>query len=146
MKKLLTLVLLSLEPRHLLTGERVAAVQLLRHGQSAHDSSALSHILPLHPGSNDEPLQSAANRILHPPQPGGMRRLLAGTTDAGLLASHGVSDAARERLVDGDATAFLRLRAEWLRPRVQGFFDRRAGWGEPDRPSIASLVIDDEAA
>ncbi|EXI65713.1 MAG: hypothetical protein AW08_02923 [Candidatus Accumulibacter adjunctus] len=144
--KLLTLALLSLEPRHLLTGERVAAGQLLRRGQSAHDSSALSHILPLHPGSNDEPLQSAANRILHPPQPGGMRRLLTATTDAGLLASHGISEAARERLVDGDATAFLRLRAEWLRPRVQGFFDRRAGWGEPDRPSIASLVIDDEAA
>ncbi|MCU0812480.1 MAG: hypothetical protein MUE59_15890, partial [Thiobacillaceae bacterium] len=119
---------------------------LLRHGQSAHDSSALSHILPLHPGSNDEPLQSAANRILHPPQPGGMRRLLTGTTDAGLLASHGISDAARQALADGDGAAFLKQRAEWLRPHVQSFFDRRAGWDEPDRPSIASLIIDDEAA
>ena len=144
--KLLTLALLSLEPRDLTTGERLTAGQLLRRGQAAHDPSALLQILPRRPGGNDEALQSAANRLLHPPQPGGMRRLLAGTTDPALLASHGISEAARERLVDGDGAAFLKLRAEWLRPRVQGFFDRRAGWGEPDRPSIASLIIDDEAA
>jgi len=142
--KLLTLALLSLEPRNLLTGEQLTPGQLLRDGQSATDSSPLAQILPQHPGSNEELQQSAANRILHPSHPGGIRRLLTSVNDASLLASHGISETARQALADGDGAAFLRLRAEWLRPRVQGFFDRRAGWREPDRPSIAALVIDDE--
>jgi hypothetical protein len=129
--KLLTLALLSLEPRDLLTGDRLAAGQLMRRVQSAHDSSPLLQILPAGPGENDEYLQSAANRLLHPPQPGGMRRLLTGTTDAALLRSHGISDSGAQRLVDGDGAAFLKLRAEWLRPRVQGFFDRRAAGTSP---------------
>jgi hypothetical protein len=48
------------------------------------------------------------------------------------------------RSIDGDSAAFLKLRAEWMRPRVEIFFARHARWDEPDRPRIASLIVDDE--
>ncbi|MEF8749637.1 MAG: DUF262 domain-containing protein [Candidatus Accumulibacter propinquus] len=146
--KLLALALLSFEPRNLLTGDRLAAGQLMRRVPSVHDSSPLPQIFSVRPGESDEYegyLQSAANRIFHPPHQGGIRRLLTGITDPGLLLSHGISTVAQQRLVAGDSAAFLKLRAEWMRPRVQSFFDRHVRWDESDRPSIASLIIDDEA-
>lgn len=144
--KLLALALFSLEPRNLLTGDRLAAGQLMRRVPSVHDSSPLLQIFSsVRPGEKEEYLQSAANRLFHPPHQGGIRRLLTGITDPGLLLSHGISTAARQRLDEGDSAAFLKLRAEWMRPRVQSFFDRHVRWDEPDRPSIASLIIDDEA-
>ncbi len=143
--KLLALALLSLEPRNLLTGDRLTAGQLMRRVPSVHDSSPLLQIFSVRPGESEGYLQSAANRLFHPPHQGGIRRLLTGITDPGLLLSHGISTAARQRLDDGDSAAFLKLRAEWMRPRVQSFFARHVRWDEPDRPSIASLIIDDEA-
>ena len=143
--KLLALALLSLEPRNLLTGDRLAAGQLMRPVPSVHDSSPLLQIFAVRPGEKEEHLQSAANRLFHPPHKGGIRRLLTGITDSRLLLSHGISEAARQFLDDGDSAAFLKLRAEWVRPRVRTFFDRHVRWDEPDRPSIASLIIDDEA-
>jgi hypothetical protein len=117
----------------------------MRRVPSVHDSSPLPQIFSVSPGEKEEYLQSAANRLFHPPHQGGIRRLLTGITDSSLLLSHGISTAARQRLVAGDSAAFLKLRAEWMRPRVQSFFDRHVRWDEPDRPSIASLIIDDEA-
>jgi hypothetical protein len=72
--------------------------------------------------------------------------LLTGITDSRLLLSHGISEEARQSLDDGDRVAFLKLRAEWMRPRVLTFFNRHVRWDEPDRPSIASLIVNDEAA
>ncbi len=141
--KLLALALLSLEPRNLLTGEKLTAGQLMRRGLSVHDSSPLLQIFSVRPG--EEYLQSAANRLFHPPHQGGIRRLLTGITDSSLLLSHGISEAARQFLDNDDSAAFLKLRAEWVRPRVRTFFDRHVRWDEPDRPSIASLIVDDEA-
>ncbi|WP_291993581.1 DUF262 domain-containing protein [Candidatus Accumulibacter sp. ACC003] len=143
--KLLALALLSLEPRNLLTGDRLAAGQLMRLLPSVHDSSPLLQIFSLRRGENEPYLQSAANRLFHPPHKGGVRRLLTSTTDSRLLLSHGISEAARQLLDDGDSVAFLKQRAEWLQPLVRAFFDRHGRWDEPDRPSIASLIIDDEA-
>lgn len=142
--KLLALALFSLEPRDLITGNRLAAGQLMSQVQSGHDSSPLLQIFPVRAGKVEEALQSAANRLIQPPHQRGVRRLLAGIDDSRLLLSHGISAAARQALDDGDSAAFLKLRAEWLRPRVEIFFARHARWDEPDRPRIASLIVNDE--
>jgi hypothetical protein len=142
--KLLALALFSLEPRDLITGNRLAAGQLMSQVQSGHDSSPLLQIFPVRAGKVEEALQSAANRLIQPPHQRGVRRLLAGIDDSRLLLSHGISAAARQALDDGDSAAFLKLRAEWLRPRVELFFARHARWDEPDRPRIASLIVNDE--
>jgi hypothetical protein len=93
----------------------------MRRVPSVHASSPLLQIFSVRRGENEEYLQSAANRLFHPPHQGGIRRLLTGITDSRLLLSHGISEAARQRLDDGDSAAFLKLRAEWMRPRVQSF-------------------------
>ena len=142
--KLLALALFSLEPRDLITGDRLAAGQLMSQVQSGHDSSPLVQIFPVRAGKAEEALQSAANRLIQPPHQRGVRRLLVGIDDSRLLLSHGISAAVRRALDDGDSAAFLKLRAEWMRPLVELFFARHARWDEPDRPRIASLIVDDE--
>ena len=142
--KLLALALFSLEPRDLITGDRLAAGQLMSQVQSGHDSSPLLQIFPVRAGKAEEALQSAANRLIQPPHQRGVRRLLVGIDDSRLLLSHGISAAVRRALDDGDSAAFLKLRAEWMRPLVELFFARHARWDEPDRPRIASLIVDDE--
>lgn len=142
--KLLALALFSLEPRDLVTGDRLAAGQLMSQVHSGHDSSPLVQIFPVRAGKTEEALQSAANRLIHPPHQRGVRRLLVGIDDSRLLLSHGISAAVRRALDDGDSAAFLKLRAEWMRPLVELFFARHARWDEPDRPRIASLIVDDE--
>lgn len=142
--KLLALALFSLEPRDLVTGDRLAAGQLMSQVHSGHDSSPLLQIFPVRAGKAEEALQSAANRLIQPPHQRGVRRLLVGIDDSRLLLSHGISAAVRRALDDGDSAAFLKLRAEWMRPRVELFFARHARWDEPDRPRIASLIVDDE--
>ncbi|WP_299065255.1 DUF262 domain-containing protein [Accumulibacter sp.] len=142
--KLLALALFSLEPRDLVTGDRLAAGQLMSQVHSGHDSSPLVQIFPVRAGKAEEALQSAANRLIQPPHQRGVRRLLVGIDDSRLLLSHGISAAVRRALDDGDSAAFLKLRAEWMRPLVELFFARHARWDEPDRPRIASLIVDDE--
>jgi len=142
--KLLALALFSLEPRDLVTGDRLAAGQLMSQVHSGHDSSPLVQIFPVRAGKAEEALQSAANRLIHPPHQRGVRRLLVGIDDSRLLLSHGISAAVRRALDDGDSAAFLKLRAEWMRPLVELFFARHARWDESDRPRIASLIVDDE--
>lgn len=142
--KLLALALFSLEPRDLVTGDRLAAGRLMSQVHSGHDSSPLVQIFPVRAGKAEEALQSAANRLIHPPHQRGVRRLLVGIDDSRLLLSHGISAAVRRALDDGDSAAFLKLRAEWMRPLVELFFARHARWDEPDRPRIASLIVDDE--
>jgi len=142
--KLLALALFSLEPRDLVTGDRLAAGRLMSQVHSGHDSSPLVQIFPVRAGKAEEALQSAANRLIHPPHQRGVRRVLVGIDDSRLLLSHGISAAVRRALDDGDSAAFLKLRAEWMRPLVELFFARHARWDEPDRPRIASLIVDDE--
>ncbi|WP_313952568.1 DUF262 domain-containing protein [Accumulibacter sp.] len=143
--KLLALALLSLEPRNIESGAMLAAGQLMSEVQSEHDPSPLLQIFPVRAG-DDEALRSAANRLVHPPHKGGIRHLLLTIDDASLLLSHGISEAARRSLGDGDIATFLKSRTEHLRPRVQAFFASRARWDESDRPSIGSLIVDDKAA
>ena len=83
--KLLALALLSFEPRNLLTGDRLAAGQLMRRVPSVHDSSPLPQIFSVRPGESDEHegyLQSAANRIFHPPHQGGICPMSEGDLQA----------------------------------------------------------------
>jgi hypothetical protein len=109
--KLLALALFSLEPRDLVTGDRLAAGQLMSQVHSGHDSSPLVQIFPVRAGKTEEALQSAANRLIHPPHQRGVRRLLVGIDDSRLLLSHGITQPFRRALDDGDSAAFLKLRA-----------------------------------
>jgi hypothetical protein len=88
-------------------------------------------------------VQSVANRLAHPSR-AGLRGLLLSVTDRDVLASHGITEAAIQALRNGVAEQFLNLRAEYLRPHFQDFFERHARWDEPDRPSLASLLVADE--
>lgn len=88
-------------------------------------------------------VQSVANRLAHPSR-AGLRGLLLSVTDRDVLASHGITEAAIQALRNGVAEQFLNLREEYLRPHFQDFFERHARWDEPDRPSLASLLVADE--
>lgn len=161
--KLQALALMELGPRDLETGELLDLGGFL--GDRTHDYDLpFSHVVTYKTGSRKDLVQSAANRLAHPNRPGGLRRLLRqvagelmleladldvcqyppGVTVSTVLASHGITEAAAQALRDGDAVQFLELRAEYLRPHFQRFFDRHARWDEPDRPSLASLVVSDD--
>lgn len=87
--------------------------------------------------------KSVANRLLHPARPR-LRRLLIGVTDPVILSSHGIPEDAIDALRRGDTEGFFVARAALLQNHFDRFFARHARWDEPDRPSLAALVIDDE--
>ncbi len=139
--KLLVIALLELGPRDFETGLHIGLTAFLGNKQA--DSKFPMIITPTS-GKQNGLVQSVANRLVHPNRAGGLRRLLLDVADAGILASHGISEDAIQALRDGDAEGFLALRAEFLRPHFQDFFERHARWDEPDRPSLASLMVADE--
>ncbi len=139
--KLLVIALLELGPRDLETGLLLGSSAFLSNKQT--ESKFPMVIAPV-VGKQTGCIQSVANRLAHPSRPGGLRRLLLEVTDAGILASHGITEAAFSALRDGDSERFLALRAEYLRPLFQYFFERHARWDESDRPSLASLRIADQ--
>ncbi len=141
--KLQALALMELSPRDLETG---APLQLDALFGSVDRELPFPQVITYRAGNHDEPMRSAANRLVHPERTGGVRRLLLNVTDSGVLASHGIPEAALQALRKGDAAQFLALRAEYLRPHFQQFFDRHARWDEPDRPSLSALIIPDEEA
>ncbi|AUB84853.1 hypothetical protein THSYN_19805 [Candidatus Thiodictyon syntrophicum] len=135
--KLQALALLDLKPRDLESGAPIG-LDLLAGPQeqvlsmpaiTERDSGALA--------------KSVANRLLHPKGPG-LRRLLVEVVDPVILASHGISEDAIEALRRDDIDGFFAARARVLRNHFDRFFARHARWNEPDRPSLAALMVDDE--
>lgn len=133
--KLQALALMGLRPRDLETGSVLHLAP-----QEAPFQTIVSSVAG---EAADELWRSAANRLAYP-RCHGLRRLLTRVRDEAVLASHGIPLPAVAALRDGDAHAFLALRAEHLRRCFAAFFERHARWGESDRPSLASLVLTDE--
>lgn len=90
------------------------------------------------------PARGLAGRLVHPHMtPSALRDALrAASIEA--LASHAISPTAREALLADDLERFFDLREGDLGPLVTAFLDRRAEWGDSDRPSIGALLSDGE--
>lgn len=137
--KLQTLALLDLKPRDMESGAPIG-LDLLA-GPPGRDLA-----MPVVVENSQAALaKSVANRLFHPRRPR-LRRLLTDVVDPDVLASHGIPAVAIAALRTGDAEGFFVARAEFLRQHFDRFFDRHARWDEPDRPSLAALVVDDEEA
>lgn len=138
--KLQALALMDLGPRDLQTGE---LLQLSTFFGGGDEEMPLPTIVASIAGNPTKLVYSAANRLAHPGRQG-LRRILSAVTDPLILASHGINETAIQALREGVPQRFLELRAEYLRAHFRAYFERHARWGEPDRPSIASLLVLDE--
>jgi len=140
--KLQTLALLELRPRDLLSGEPVDAAAWLdqKSGQDP-DDTVPPMIIP--GGSQAAWRTSVANRMV---QRGGgnLKVRLSEVSDVDILASHGLTDEAMAALRRGDDLVFLELRAQHLDALFAQAYGRHARWDETDRPSLASMTLDDE--
>ena len=139
--KLLVIALLELDPRDLQTGQHLNLSTFLDAGKA---DRKLPKIISFSAGNKNSLIQSFTNRLAHPNRPGGLRRLMMEVTDWSILASHGITEVAMNKLCDGDEIGFLVERAEYLQALFQCFFERHARWDEPDRPSLSSLLVMDE--
>jgi len=140
MGKLLVLALLDLRPRDLETGILLHPTAFMGNGQT---DRALPSLIPPFAKNHNNLVQSVANRLAHPSRPG-LRKILLNVTDLDIPDSHGITETAMHALCFKDSARFLSLRADYLRELFQDFFERHARWDEPDRPSIASLLVADE--
>jgi hypothetical protein len=64
--------------------------------------------------------------------------------EASILESHGVPPHALGLLRAGNEVDFLSQRLGHLLEVTRSFLQTRARWDEPDRPSLQSLIIEDE--
>lgn len=145
--KILTLALYSIDPLHLQTGSPI-------------DPTSPEVVESLFPqpiftaqtaGANIGSLHSLANKIIHPPVEGGLRRLVlaaAGSEDLffrtklkSILSSHAISDAALAALNAEDWGGFLVRRAQTLREVVDRFAHKKARYEDSDRPALSSLMV-----
>lgn len=135
--KLQVLALLDLKPRDLETG---ALIDLDLLAEPRERDLSMPQVFV---SSMEIQATSVTNRLLHPKRPG-LRKILLKVSDPAILASHGIPEQGLEALRECDTEGFFAARAELLRDHFARFFARHARWDEPDRPSLAALVIDDE--
>ncbi len=136
--RLQLLALWSLAPRHIVTGAPLRIDELMQSDGPAQ---------PIQRAGKNVDTQAAAglaNRLLHPPLPGGLRKPLVAQSSVAILASHGITPEAHARLASGDVAAFLRLREDALRPHIEQFLEKHARWNASDRPPIAHLIVEDD--
>lgn len=141
MSKLQALALLELQPRDLETGEPLAFGRVL-------DEDMAHGNVPFVPVVSSNRVRgglqpSVANRLAHPNRPGGLKRLLL-SADEATLASHAISTDAKRALLADNTQGFLEERSKVLQPHINAVLARHARWDASDRPSIASLRLDDE--
>jgi hypothetical protein len=136
--RLQLLALWSLAPRHIVTGAP------LRLGELMQSDGPAQPIMRAGKNADEQTAAGLANRLLHPPLPGGLRKPLVAQSSAAILASHGITPEAHARLASGDFAAFLRLREDVLRLHIERFLEKRAQWDASDRPPIAHLIIEDD--
>jgi hypothetical protein len=136
--------LLSLRPRHLLTGAPLdVALHLDEQGESA-----FQPIIP-RPEEGPWPLEivSMANMLLHPSLPdGGIVEMIStlARVDPVVLDSHAITSQGLELLRRAEFKAFLEQRALALHELTMGFLKARTRYDESDRPSLQSLIVEDE--
>ena len=141
--KLLVLALLARDPRDLESGLSLSQQVLLDFRAHEHDLPVIPVLASLS-GNQHALIRSAANRLIHPARPGGLRRLLLNVADPLVLLSHGIGDRAIQALRAEQFEAFLELRAGHLQLNVDGFFEQHARWNESDRPALSALMVEDD--
>ncbi|MCY1018071.1 DUF262 domain-containing protein [Pyxidicoccus sp. MSG2] len=142
--------LLSLHPRHLLTGAPLDVAAMLEEAGRSAFHPILPNTLTLQPQQTASmPLVqlTVANYLFHPPQP---------DTDAGgalqtehtpgpeTLASHALTLEGIRLLQENQHRDFLLMRLDALNAVTVSFLKARTRWDESDRPSLQSLIVDDE--
>ncbi|MBV9949053.1 MAG: DUF262 domain-containing protein [Myxococcales bacterium] len=127
--KLELLALLSLGPRHLVTGAAIPA-------SAVNGPDAIAVIDP------KDGVRTLANRLVHPPVPEIVRALAH--AESRTRTSHAVSEEAYAALLGRDREAFFRIRGSTLRRIVRRFLQSRAKWGDNDRPPLRALTVPDE--
>jgi hypothetical protein len=133
------LALLSLEPRHLVSGAQLNAAALI-----AKEKSAALRQLAVAPASKSiRPGSALSNRLLHPAM--GKGELLHSLREAapGIAATHAVSVEALQRLREGDVDGFLTARSRTLVEHFARFMASRTRWTESARPSLQQLALPD---
>lgn len=127
--KLEVLSLLSLMPKHLVTGSPISPSSV-----TGPDAIAAIDVAP--------GITTIAERVVHPRIP----KLAAALAhaDRTIRESHAVSSEAHAALVEGRAQAFFRLREQTIQELVVSFLRSRAKWKENDRPPLRGLRIPDE--
>ncbi|RKH10602.1 DUF262 domain-containing protein [Corallococcus sp. CA053C] len=145
--------LLSLQPRHLVTGAVLDPGAVLDA-----EPDGFVPIVPL-PGSPEWPLSMVPgprtfrlvggapfNYLFHPSLAGpSPLAVLQGQPppDAEVLASHGLTPAMLDGLAQGTPDLFLQRRRVQLEPVLRQFIEARTRWEDSDRPSLQSMIIDD---
>lgn len=149
----LRIAMMSLQPRHLLTGAVLEPGELLEL-----PSEGLQPILPpgdvrwMTPGIVDRRMvrrvmDGTFGFLFHPPVPG---RPLVQVLEAEpslaeeILESHGLTAQALDALRLRDGLGFLQLRQAVLEPVLRQFMEARTRWDDSDRPSLQSMIIDDD--
>ena len=139
--RLAALVLASLAPKDLVTGETIDLPRLIEEKEAL----AFRVVIPLSKASTAR-ARAASNRALHSGTGalfGVLGKHIRDTgTGGGTLVSHGISPEAARAFVEGKYEDFLRLRAEYLDAALRKSMDRLAGWSknDRDRPSIRYLA------
>lgn len=147
--------LYSLQPRHLRTGALLEPAQLFSDTDPASLSPVLKSLtvqepdaeLKLDPALYRSFLYTPANYLMHPPQPGeGVLDLLRGepAPSPEVLQSHAVTPAMRDTLREGGTLEFLMQRMELIDRHIIEFLRARTRYEESDRPSLQSLVVEEE--
>jgi hypothetical protein len=147
--------LLTLHPRHLLTGAPVDPVQLFEeHGASALRPLFTSPPAEAPPGASpmeaalpDVLLATLANHLFHPPLPGQeLLDVLRGPSSPApeVLLSHAIAPGLLPLLRHERITDFLAQRQKFLGAHIAGFVRAHTRYEESDRPSLQSLIVEDE--
>jgi hypothetical protein len=131
--KAMICALLALQPRSLVSGERLDASVLFRKGVP----DALRPILRGSTSGVHSRL-GVINKLLHPS--GSARSLILECTDEAALFSHGIDHEAREGLRRGDVETFFERRNKLLRRSTEDFFARHTELKRDDAPPIAALT------
>ncbi|RKG70233.1 DUF262 domain-containing protein [Corallococcus sp. CA054B] len=149
----LRIAMMSLQPRHLLTGAVLEPGELLEL-----PGEGLQPILPpgdarwMTPGIVDRRMvrrvmDGTFGFLFQPPVPG---RSLVQVLEARpppaeeILQSHGLTPKALDALRGSDGLGFLQLRQAVLEPVLRQFMEARTRWDDSDRPSLQSMIIDDD--
>jgi hypothetical protein len=139
--KMQALALLELKPRHIQTGQLLDFGEVLDEDK---EQGKVPFVPVISKGRvNEQIRRSVANRLAHPNLPGGIRRWVL-NANSDTLASHAISVDAMLAFAAGDLQGFLEERAKVLQPHIDAVLARYARWGAIDRPSIQSMVLDDE--
>jgi hypothetical protein len=154
--RLSVIALAELRPHDLRSGAPLNVAELLESGSEPAPEILSHQALPSAAGRSFDRgwvIASVGNRLLHPSVadasmlPTLLRAIppsLGASGSTHVLASHAIGADAIRALQEGDALRFLELRCEEIEAATDRLIDRHAEWNHSDRPSIASLIAEED--